>query len=169
MSDEEYSVAVSTDNYTIEVDTSSDNLSSSVAIEISDPVSNTVEVNTGLANNVIHAADIIGLTSQINDVLQSEDIGVNTNKGYLNISSDTYLDQESQIIFVDSGSSDVNVYLPTASGIGGYEILVKNIGDNNVIVHGSGSETIDDIAFFSINFKFQSSTFASNNSNWFIV
>lgn len=169
MNDEEYSVEVITNNYTIEVDTSSDNLSSSVAIEIADPVANIVEINTGVSNNTVYAANIIGLNNAINNILEDYNLGVNNYRAYTNTQHNTYLSQQNQIVFADSSVADINMYLPDASGFGGGEILVKNIGDHNVYVYPSGSQTVDDLASFTINYKFQSLTFTSNNNNWFII
>ena len=169
MSEEEYSVEVTTNNYTIEVDTSSDNLASSVTIEISDPVSNTIEVNTGLAGSIVYASDVVGLTNFNLDTVQDPDSGVITNRQYTNIDNDTYLTQESQVVFVNSELSDISVYLPSASGFGGGEILVKNIGNGSVTVIPSGTANIDGQSSFTLNYGFESFSFISNNSNWYII
>lgn len=169
MSEEEYSVEVTTNNYTIEVDTSSDNLASSVTIEISDPVSNTVEVNTGLAGSIVYASDVVGLTDFILAAVQDPDSGVITNRQYINVDNDTYLTQESQVVFVNSELSDISVYLPSASGFGGGEILVKNIGNGSVTVIPSGISNIDGQGSFTLNYGFESFSFISNNSNWYII
>lgn len=169
MSEEEYSVEVTTNNYTIEVDTSSDNLASSVTIEISDPVSNTVEVNTGLAGSIVYASDVVGLTDFILAAVQDPDSGVITHRQYINVDNDTYLTQESQVVFVNSELSDISVYLPSASGFGGGEILVKNIGNGSVTVIPSGISNIDGQGSFTLNYGFESFSFISNNSNWYII
>lgn len=89
---------------------------------------------------------------------------------YQNIDSDTILNSTNVLIFVDSTDSEINVYMPLASGIGGKQIKVKWIdGTNPITIIASGVETIDGQNSFSMYQKYQSITFSSNNTNWFIT
>lgn len=92
------------------------------------------------------------------------------NKQYENISESTIVSQDQQILFVDTASDDINVYIPLASGNGGKELKIKKIsGPNDVVVWASGSETIDGQNNLTIKSIYQSITLTSNNTNWFIT
>lgn len=73
--------------------------------------------------------------------------------------------------FVDSSAALVNVYIPTANGVGGKEIIIKKtVGSNNVVVNPVvGTETIDGNSNFAISSNYESITLISDNSNWFII
>lgn len=93
-----------------------------------------------------------------------------TVKQYENISSNTILEDVPDIIFVDSVASEINVYMPTAVGNGGKEIKIKRAyGNNLVTIHASGTETIDGQANYHMHHLYESSTFVSNNTSWFLT
>lgn len=92
------------------------------------------------------------------------------NKIYDNVSSDTSLENNLQVLFVDSESSEINVYMPLASGNGGKEFTIKHsAGINGVNIIASGTETIDGQPSFTMHYPYQSTTLISNNLNWFIT
>ena len=96
--------------------------------------------------------------------------GGSSTRSYQNISgTDVSMTSSDDVIFANCTSSDVNVYIPTAVNNGGKEILVKRTGGNNsLVIHASGSETIDGQSTITMQHNFQATTLISNNSNWFI-
>ena len=97
-------------------------------------------------------------------------VGNGNVKQYENISSNTVLSNAVDIVFVDSTSSEINLYMPIASGFGGKEIKIKRIaGNNSVIINASGSESIDGLSTITMHHLYQSFTLSSNNLNWFIT
>lgn len=89
---------------------------------------------------------------------------------YQNIDSDYILSSTNTLIFADSSNSEINVYMPLASGIGGKEIKIKWIdGANPIRIIASGTETIDGQSSIYMYQKYQSTTLSSNNTNWFIT
>jgi len=89
---------------------------------------------------------------------------------YQNSSSSINLNIENDVVFIDSTSSLVNVYIPPASGNGGKEIKVKRVsGENEVNIIPSGDETIDGQSSYPMLHLYQSTTITSNNINWFIT
>ena len=95
---------------------------------------------------------------------------VGSKKQYENISSDRVITNATDIFFVDSSVSLVNVYLPLANGNGGREIKIKRSSGNNLVtIYASGSENIDGQSTFTMHHLYQSTTLMSNNSNWFIT
>lgn len=88
---------------------------------------------------------------------------------YNNISADFSMNDTSDVVFLDTTSSSINVHLPTAVGKGGKEILVKmKSGSNSGVLLASGSQTIDGENEIGLYHKFMSVTLISDNSNWFI-
>jgi len=89
---------------------------------------------------------------------------------YKNIDTDTSLQQTDSTVFVDSTASPINVYIPSAVGIGGKDIKIKRVaGENIVEIVASGSQTIDGSNSYVMNHLYESTTITSNNSNWFIT
>jgi len=169
MSQEEYSLEIITDNHIIEIDTSSDNLSSSAVIEISDPVFNIVEVSS---NDTTSVSSIVGLEDYIKNIID----GVINNRTIVNIDtadltspSAIQLNRLNQTVFVNTDSSNATLILPQAAGFAGGEILIKNIGNNTISVLASGTETIDGQSSFNFNYSLESFSFVSNNNNWYII
>ena len=91
------------------------------------------------------------------------------NRAFNNITSDFSMSSVDNIVFADSTSGPINVYIPTAVGVGGKEIMIKmTAGANTVLVNASGAQTVDGESSQSIDHAFQSLSLISNNSNWFI-
>lgn len=90
---------------------------------------------------------------------------------YTNISSNYNVSITDHLIFIDTSSSAVEIQLPTASGVGGKEYIVKSVGGNNniTITTSVEGETIDGEDSFVIHFNHESITLTSNNTNWFII
>lgn len=93
------------------------------------------------------------------------------NKDYVSVTSHYTLTTDNDVVFVNSSAALVNVYIPTASGVGGKEIIVKKtVGSNNVVLNPVvGTETIDGNSSFVISNNYESVTLISDNSNWFII
>jgi hypothetical protein len=95
---------------------------------------------------------------------------VGSKKQYENISSDRVITNATDIFFVDSSMSQINVYLPLASGNGGRELKIKRSSGNNLVtIYASGLENIDGQTTFTMHHLYQATTLMSNNSNWFIT
>lgn len=90
---------------------------------------------------------------------------------YKTITSSTYLDVLDEVIFADCSSSEIEVVLPTASGVGGKKIVIKRKagGLYNLTILPSGSEELDSGNTFTMPYDNQSITVISDNSNWFII
>ena len=93
------------------------------------------------------------------------------NKDYVSVTSHYTLTTDNDVVFVDSSAALVNVYIPTANGVGGKEIIIKkSVGSNNVVINPVvGTETIDGNSNFTISSNYESITLISDNSNWFII
>lgn len=90
-------------------------------------------------------------------------------RNYTNVSSNYTLSTSDDVIFVDSSSSAVNVYIHTAANFGGKQITVKRIAGSNLVnIHASGTEKIDGQSIHTMYSLYQSLTLISNNTNWFI-
>lgn len=92
------------------------------------------------------------------------------NNNYANISSDYVVSNNDNKIFVDCSVSNVNVYIPTASGVGGKGFTIKKIsGNHELFIIPTGSETIDGRSSYGIIHTYESLNITSNNINWFIT
>ena len=104
-------------------------------------------------------------TKEINDRVWDD-----LKRNYNNVSSDFSMSSDSDVVFLDTSSSSLNVYLPTAIGQGGKELTIKlKSGSNSGVLIASGSQTIDGQTQFPIYHTYQSLTLVSDNSNWFIT
>jgi len=91
------------------------------------------------------------------------------NRTYNNITADFSMSDTSDVVFMDTSSGPINVYLPTASGQGGKEIMIKyKAGSNSGVLIGSGSQTIDGNSQLGVYNIYESISLVSDNSNWFI-
>ena len=91
------------------------------------------------------------------------------NRTYNNITSDFSMSDDSDVVFMDTTSGPINVYVPTAAGQGGKEIMVKlKAGSNSGVLIGSGSQTIDGQSQIAVYNTYENITLISDNSNWFI-
>jgi hypothetical protein len=89
---------------------------------------------------------------------------------YSNVSSNTSMTSNDDLVFANSSSGPLNVYIPVATNAGGKEITIKMVaGIHPVTVIPSGSELIDGQASVVLRNTYESITLASNNSNWFII
>jgi len=89
---------------------------------------------------------------------------------YKNIDTDSTIQQTDSTVFVDSTASPINVYIPSAVGIGGKDIKIKRVAGQNIVeIVASGSQTIDGSHSYVMNHLYESTTITSNNSNWFIT
>jgi hypothetical protein len=71
---------------------------------------------------------------------------------------------------VDSTSGNVTINLPTAAKIKGKEYTIKKVvAANSVIVDGSGAETIDGAATYTMTAQWKYVRVRSNGTNWIIV
>jgi len=95
--------------------------------------------------------------------------GSSSTRTYNNITADFSMSDTSDVVFMDTSSGPINVYLPTAVGQGGKEIMIKyKAGSNSGVLIGSGSQTIDGQSQFGVYNIYESTTLISDNSNWFI-
>jgi hypothetical protein len=91
-------------------------------------------------------------------------------KNYRNVDSDVNIDVSDDVIFINSISNTVTVYMPEASGNAGKQFTIKRAyGDNVAIVNASGAGNIDGAYTFIMHHLYQSINLISNNSNWFIT
>ncbi len=78
---------------------------------------------------------------------------------------------DDEVLFVDASSSSIDVNLPTASGNGGKEYLIKRISGAgfNIVIKPSGSEEIDNTLTKTLTNKNESVILISDNSlDWMI-
>ena len=116
-------------------------------------------------NSVVVNNDGYLKTKEINDRVWND-----LKRNYNNISSDFSMSSDSDVVFMDTSSSSLNVYLPTAVSQGGKELMVKmKAGSNLGVLVASGSQTIDGESQFTLKHVNQSITLISDNSNWFIT
>lgn len=89
---------------------------------------------------------------------------------YNNVSSNFSMSDNSDVVFLDTTSSSINVYLPTASGKGGKQLTIKlKAGSNSGVIIASGSQTIDGQGQIGIYYTYESISLLSDNSNWFLM
>ncbi|NOZ46911.1 MAG: hypothetical protein GXO79_09025, partial [Chlorobi bacterium] len=74
-------------------------------------------------------------------------------------------------ILASTSSSDITISLPAASTVKNQIFVIKKTDSNayNVIIDGSGSETIDGAATQSLTAQFMAYTIQSDGSNWYII
>ena len=90
--------------------------------------------------------------------------------GALSVASvSTSVTLSSDVHLVTTGASNLDVYLPSPST--GAVVYVKKVdtGAGNVVINQSGSETIDGATAVSLYAQYESMTFVSNGTNWFII
>jgi hypothetical protein len=96
--------------------------------------------------------------------------GGSSTRTYNNVTSHFSMTENSDVVFLDTSSSMINVYLPTAVGKGGKELLFKmKAGSNSGVLVASGSQTIDGNSVFAMYHRYGSYSLISDDSNWFIV
>ena len=121
---------------------------------------------SGLAVNAEETLDI----EYVSGVAVYASGQVDNLSNYSNITSSINAGINDNLLFIDSSSSDVNVYMPLATGNGGKQLKIKWIeGTNAVNILPSGNETIDGQNAVTMHMLYQSITLSSNNSSWFIT
>lgn len=137
--------------------------------ENSNPVLASGEPGLDLTNNYLKVGNGISNWNSLSAIGMELDSGVYYN--YTNISSNYNVSITDHLIFIDTSSGAVEIQLPTASGVGGKEYIVKSVGGNNniTITTSVEGETIDGEDSFVIHFNNESITLTSNNTNWFII
>lgn len=91
-------------------------------------------------------------------------------ENYRNITSSTTLLNTDDIVFVSTESANITLTLPSAINNGGKKIIIKRkTGNNELIIIGTSSQTIDSSPSFALNYNNQSITLVSDNSNWYII
>ena len=60
------------------------------------------------------------------DLTQMNTAIVAGNRAFSNITSDFSMSSLDNVVFANSSSGTINVYIPTAVGVGGKEIMIKN-------------------------------------------
>jgi hypothetical protein len=91
-------------------------------------------------------------------------------RSFVNINSDFSLSNNSDVVFLETSNSPVNVYLPTAVNNGGKHFTVKfKSGSNSGVLVPSGSQTIDGQNRLGLFSRHESYTLMSDNSNWFLI
>lgn len=91
-------------------------------------------------------------------------------ESYRTVSSSTSITSADDVIFINGSSSNVNLTLPSAVGLGGKKFHIKRkTGTYNVTVLTSSGQTIDGVNSFSILHDYQAITVVSDNANWFII
>lgn len=162
------SLEIENQSYKIAIETSTE--SSTNSVEVSYDTTNTVQISSlDTLKSPSNASDIVGLADFVSNYIDS--IGIGVYKNYANISDNYNISADDNIIFANSSSDSILLQLPTASGVGGKEYIIKKVsGSNDVNISPSiEGETIDGNSNFAIHFQNESITIVSNNSNWFIV
>lgn len=117
-------------------------------------------------------ADLIkawdGIASEIEGELRR--VGQRSNASRA-VSVNVTLGPTDDILLVDASAGDVTIALPPASVLRGRTFTVKKIdaSANDVTIEPDGSETIDGAANESVSSQWDSTTFNSNGSAWFIL
>jgi len=136
-----------------------------------------IDTNTGIAWS---AADTLDLATAGLSRLKVTSAGQSQFSGDLNpqstqtskinnINSNTSLDNH-YYVTVDASGGAITLTLPALSGITGRTYWVKKTdsSSNNVVIDGSGAETIDGAANVTFNTQYQSYTVVAGASEWHI-
>jgi parallel beta-helix repeat protein len=87
------------------------------------------------------------------------------------IQTTTYTASINQTVRVDPSSGGFSIILPTASGISGQALEIKNTtsSTNTITITPYGSETIDTSSYYTISSSFGSLTLRSDGTNWMVI
>jgi len=87
------------------------------------------------------------------------------------VSANDTLDATDYFTAVDTGSGDVTINLPAASGCAGRVYVIKKIAAGNTLtVDAAGADLIDGAAVFSVTNQYASITIISDGvSNWWKI
>ena len=141
-------------------------MQSTAYVNSSGELQSLITLNDSRASGLIASTSGV-LQSQISDI---ESNGGSSTRTYNNVTSHFSMTENSDVVFLDTSSSMINVYLPTAVGKGGKELLFKmKAGSNSGVLVASGSQTIDGNSVFAMYHRYGSYSLISDDSNWFIV
>jgi hypothetical protein len=110
-----------------------------------------------------------GVTAEVKDNSITETKRVRTIE---TITSSKLLDKD--VTLINATSSSITGYLPE-NATAGRVMIVKRIDGNadsgpyDVIIAASGSDTIDGSTLFQLYYKYETLTFISNGSEWYII
>lgn len=132
------------------------------AVSTSVAATNTVTVDVNVDDTTI---EVVG------DALQVKDDGIDGSKIALSVDS-TFANNDtisSDINLVTTGASNLTIKLPAPSA--GKVVRVKKVdsGVGTVIVAQNSAETVDGAASKTLYYQYESMTFVSDGTNWFIV
>ena len=129
----------------------------------------------GLSNNI----DRIDTNSNVDpnaedwERIASEVIAMQENitPSFFSVTDSSILGVNYSVILVDATSGEVTLTLPTVATSVGVKLDVKKIDstENNVIIDGSGSETIDGVTTQTLSSQYENLTIVSNGTEWFIL
>lgn len=150
---------------------------------------NTLQSNTAnadlilLANgtgaiNINNAYDLPTADGLAGQVMQTNGAGVaswavaSAAKTVTAVQTGTYSANINELVRCDPSSTPVTVNLPTAVGVDGQEIVIKNVTSsiaNTIEINGNGLETIDGTTTQTLQSEFVSITVISDGANWLII
>lgn len=84
-----------------------------------------------------------------------------------NISATATATADDQMI-IKVAASSISLWLPSAVGIQGKQIVIKNIATGTLVIDGDASQTIDGALSDTVGVN-QSKILISNGSNWYII
>lgn len=87
------------------------------------------------------------------------------------VQTGTYGASVGEVVRCDPSGGGFTVNLPTASGIAGQQVVVKNVtsSTNTITVDGNGAETIDGSATETITTAWGSLALVSDGTNWLVI
>ncbi len=134
------------------------------------PATNTLGFTTNAIDRITVGSD--GKTSVLAQAVSHELLGGHRYQ-VRSITSNTTLDTTTSdhIVLVDSSGGAVTVTLPAATS--GRNLIIKDsggaAGTNNITIQRAGGATIDGSTSIVMSANYQSLSFVSNGTNWFIV
>ena len=133
-----------------------------------DPVEffgNSVEGNESVLTNFTFAGTHSGDGSSLTNLPASAPAGLaNVTTTPYTASTDTFI-----IVNDTTAGAEVTVNLPASSGLSGTVYTIKKIGTSyNVVIDGSGSETIDGALVATITLQYETISIVCDGSNWFV-
>lgn len=88
---------------------------------------------------------------------------------YVNVTGDYSISLSDKIIFADASVQDIAITLPTASGVGGKQLLFKRKpGNNQISINPASGEYIDGQTTFTMHYNYDSISLISDNINWYV-
>lgn len=87
------------------------------------------------------------------------------------ISSDYTLTFSDEVVFVDCSTSDVNINIPLASGVGGREFSIKRKpgGNFSCTISSQEPETVDGESTISLYYDYEAISLISDDKNWLVL